>query len=599
MKRPAVAAPVADVSASRPVTKRKADSEINSSSRRSFLSKLGTAATATMAAGVLGSAPAALAQSNKAGAAAIGDSISAKPGTSDPRVRQAFNLRLAAAIRDSQAPVPPHTTNGDEDRYPDHSASYSKGLLQDDIGVVNPAAWASFKKALNSGFNSDFEAMIIGGTRTQNGPQGSYAFDLECRDSAQFGNASDDPGGPALVPPFAPIASADYGTQLVEMYWGSLLRDVAFTDYASNATAKAAAAELSNMPAYKGPRDSNGMVTPDLLFRGTFPGDTVGPYMSQFMITPTSFGQQPIDQMMNTYLAGIDYMTDPTTFLQVQNGISTGLSNQVDPVRRYLHDGRGLSAWTHNDVLYQAYFIALLVMGTLRVPPNPGSPYIGSRTQNGFSTFGGPDFAACQGEVAARALNRVWYQKWLVHLVHRPEAGGGVVHQILSGNQNRIDARLNSNVLNSQAVAQTFSKYGTYLLPQAFAEGSPTHPSYPTGHGTVGGACITFLKFFFDGNYVIPNPLVPTSDGLSLVPYTGPDAGQITINGELNKLAHNVSYGHGIHAGIHWRSDTETSMLLGEAMALSVLHDKGRTYHEKFTVNITRLDGSIATISNE
>jgi hypothetical protein len=70
-------------------------------------------------------------------------------------------------------------------------------------------------------------------------------------------------------------------------------------------------------------------------------------------------------------------------------------------------------------------------------------------------------------------------------------------------------------------------------------------PAYPTGHGTVGGACITLLKFFFDGNFVIPNPVVPTSDGLSLVPYTGSDAGQLTVNGELNKLGHNVTFGYG------------------------------------------------------
>ena len=220
--------------------------------------------------------------------------------------------------------------------------------------------------------------------------------------------------------------------------------------------------------------------------------------MSQLMITPTSFGQQPIDQLMNTYQQGVDYMTDTTTFLQVQNGVSTGLSNQVDSVRRYLHDGRGLSAWTHSDVLYQGYLLAFLVLGTLKAPANPGNPYIGSRTQNGFGSFGGPDYAASQGEVAARALNRVWYQKWLVHLTHRPESGGGVLHQILSGNQNKINARLNSNVLNSQAVAQSFTKYGTYLLSQPFPEGFATHPPYPTGHGTVAGACITFLKFFFD-----------------------------------------------------------------------------------------------------
>jgi hypothetical protein len=157
---------------------------------------------------------------------------------------------------------------------------------------------------------------------------------------------------------------------------------------------------------------------------------------------------------------------------------------------------------------------------------------------------------------------------------------------------------VNSNVLNSQAVQQSFNKYGSYLLSQAFPEGSPTHPAYPTGHGTVAGACITLLKFFFDGNYVIPNPLVPTSDGLSLVPYTGSDAGQITVNGELNKLAHNVTFGHGIHAGIHWRSDSDSSMVLGEAVAISVLQDRAQCYNEKFSVSFTKLDGSTATITN-
>ena len=562
-----------------------------SSSRRKFLGNIGRASAAAYSLAAVGLGPltsSALAE-NQA------------PPAGSGRVQRALDLRIATAQKDSRIPVPPHTTNGDQYRYPDHSASYSKCVLQDDIGVVNPAAWTSFMKALHSGQQSDFDAIIMGGPRTLNGPQGSYAFDLEAADSDQFGNAPwvGDPSGPPLVPPFAQIASADYGTQLVELYWASLLRDVAFTDYAQNATAIAAAAELTTMPAYRGPRDASGNVTPDLLFRGALPGDVVGPYMSQFMITPTVFGAQSLNQLTTTYLPGIDYMTDTTTFLQVQNGIPTGLSDQVDPVQRYLHDGRGLSAYTHVDVLFQAYFTAYMVMSSLKFPSNLGNPYIGSRTENGFGTFGAPDIAATQGEIAARALNRVWFQKWLVHLTHRPEAGGGVLHQILSGNQSRIDARLNQNVLNSQAAAQSFSKYGTYLLSQAFPEGSPSHPSYPTGHGTVGGACITLLKFFFDGSHPWPDPMVPSSDGLSLVPYAGADAGQLTVNGELNKLAHNVSFGHGILAGIHWRSDTESSLLLGEAVALSFLQDRAHTYHEKFTIQITKLDGSVATITNE
>jgi hypothetical protein len=565
---------------------------VPSSGRRRFLGKLGGAA---IAAGVLSRTPVAFAQSGAANSSG-GTSASGL----NARVVKSLALRIGAATKDSLVAVPPHTTNGDENRYPDHSASYSKGLLQDDIGVVNSGAWASFKKALKSGKNSDFEAIIIGGTRTLNGPQGAYAFDMEGLDSVQFGNAPSpgDPTGLPVVPPFDQISSAAYGAQLIEMYWASLLRDVAFTDYTTNATAGAAAAELTTLPDYRGPRDSSGNVTPDLLFRGNFPGETIGPYMSQFMITPTSFGQQPIDQLMNTYLPNIDYMYDTTTFLQVQNGISTGLTNQLDPTRRYLHDGRGLSAWTHVDQLYQGYLVAFLVLSTLKAPVNPGNPYIGSKTQNGFCTFGPPDYAASQGEAAARSLDRVWYQKWLVHLTHRPESGGGVLQQILSGNQSKIDAKLNKNVLNSQAVAQSFAKYGTYLLSQPFPEGSPTHPSYPTGHGTVAGACITFMKFFFDETFVIPNPQVPSSDGLSLAPYNGSDAGQITVGGELNKLARNVSFGHGVLAGIHWRSDTDWSMTLGEAMAISVLQDKAQCYNEKFSITFTKLDGNKVTIAN-
>lgn len=320
--------------------------------------------------------------------------------------------------------------------------------------------------------------------------------------------------------------------------------------------------------------------------------------MSQLMITPTNLGAQPISQLLNTYVSGVDYMLDPTTFLQVQNGIDTGLRNQTDPTPRYLHDGRGLGAYTHVDALNQAYVVGLLVLLSLGAPPNPGNPYVGSRTQNGFCTFGGPDFIATLGEVAAHALDRVWYQKWLVHLTHRPEWGGGVAYQILSGNQNKIQARLNSNVLNSQAVAQSFAQNQSYFVSQAFPEGSPTHPSYPTGHGTVGGACITMLKFFFDETWVFPNPLVPSNDGLSLNNYTGPDAGQITVGGELNKLAHNVSFGHGVHAGIHWRTDSDSSMLLGEALAISYLQDRAHEYNEKFAVTFTKLDGNRVTISN-
>src|SRR5215470_359058 len=101
----------------------------------------------------------------------------------------------------------------------------------------------------------------------------------------------------------------------------------------------------------------------------------------------------PIRQKYITNKAGEDFMTGPAEFLNVQNGIPTGKS-LTPGAALYLHNGRGLAAYTHDDVLYQAYLIADLVLNTINkdapAPLNPGNPYIGSKTQNGFGTFGQP-----------------------------------------------------------------------------------------------------------------------------------------------------------------------------------------------------------------
>jgi hypothetical protein len=552
------------------------------SNRRQFLGQVGVAAS--IAAGTLAAPSVTSAQSAASSAPAT------PSGVNNSRIAQAFQLRVTEAVSDALVPAATNVNNGDDARYADKGGTYTKCLEHDQFGRVVPSSYNSFKKALSSGKFSQFEQILLGGTRTLNGPQGGLAFDLEALDNVQFGQPQ--------VPPAPGIASDQSATEMVEHYWASLLRDVAFTDYGSSSLAAAAAAELGSQPTYFGPRNGSGQVTPNLLFRGTYPGETLGPYLSQFFIQPTVFGAQPIGQQQVTYLPNIDYGTNFQEWLEIQNGVDTGSRNQVDPQLRYRRSGRDLAAFTHVDVLYEAYFNALLVLFGIGAPINPGNPYANSHVENGFGTFGGPDFAATVGEIAAKALNAVWYQKWFVHLRPRPEAFGGNIQLVKTGQGAESNVKPSNVVLNSQALQQSFNKYGSWLLSLAFPEGSPAHPSYPTGHGTVGGACITVLKFFFDGSYVIPNPVVPTDDGLSLNPYTGSDAGQLTVNGELNKLGHNVTFGHGIHAGIHWRSDSDTSLLLGEAIGLSFLKDKAKTYNEPFTVKITKFDGTTATISN-
>lgn len=521
------------------------------------------------------------------------------PVFNNKRIAEAFELRVAEATQDALRGAAVNIDNGDINLYPDKGGTYTKGLPHDAYGRVEPAAFDSFMTAVKGGTFADFENIPMGGTRTLTNPMGGLCFDLEVPDCVQFGQPQ--------VPPAPAAASAQTAGELVEHYWAALLRDVPFDAYSSNELAAEAASEISSLPAYTGPRGSNGKVTPDLLFRGNFSGETVGPYLSQFLLQPAYFGSQPMTQQQWSYLPGYDYATDFASWLDLQNGVDTGQRNQMDPTLRYRRNGRDLASLTHMDVLFQEYFMAFLILANINATApgsftfggarlNPGNPYLASRTMSGFGTFGGPDMASVIGDVAVKAVNAVWYLKWFVHLRARPEALGGIVHLLKTGQQKYTDVRLNNIILNSKALATSYSAHGSYLLPQAFPEGSPTHPSYPTGHGTVAGACITVLKFFYDGTFVLPNPVVASDDGLSLLPYNGPG---LTVNGELNKLGHNVSFGHGIHSSIHYRSDTDTSLLFGEAVALAFLRNRARTYAEPFTVTLQKFDGTMATISNE
>lgn len=218
------------------------------------------------------------------------------------------------------------------------------------------------------------------------------------------------------------------------------------------------------------------------------------------------------------------------------------------------------------------------------------NPYLASTTQTGFATFGAPHILDFVVRAARATLTAAWFQKWLVHRRARPEEFGGAIHSKLTG---AADYPIADEVLNSKALAQVFGKYGSYLLPQGYPEGSPAHPAYPSGHAAMIGAGATMLKAFFKESYILPAPVMASTDGCSLVPYSG---GDLTIGGELNKLAANIVMGHNF-AGIHWRSDNTAGLQLGEAIAISILQDYRYTYHEKgFGFSFTKLDGTPLTI---
>ena len=152
----------------------------------------------------------------------------------------------------------------------------------------------------------------------------------------------------------------------------------------------------------------------------------------------------------------------------------------------------------------------------------------------------------------------------------------------------------------------------------AFTAGSPPHPAYGAGHATVAGACVTILKAWLDektplaahldakkprnpfaASNCVPPPqngedaggetiLEPgcfvvigtTNSAGQLVEYKGADKGELTVEGELNKIACNVAMGRSM-GGVHWRSDNTRSLRLGEQIAAEILRKECLEYVER------------------
>ncbi len=545
--------------------------------RRTFLTRAGAA---TIAASVIGVEPLLQTERSEAHAA----------DGSNQRANDCAKLRRDAATAGLKATPQnlPHPSNQDEDLYPNKLGSYSKGLPHNDDGTVDLSAYAALLQAINSGRPADFDAIPLGGSTRLTNPQSGLAFDME------------GPDAHALVQPPAPaFASRAQAAEISENYWMALLRDVPYSQYAANPIANAAAADLTLYGADFGGPKTGGAVTTATLFRGLTPGDRVGPYLSQFFYQDCNFGANKIEQKITTTLPGVNYMTDFNTWLAVQRGIAQP-PDAFDPVPRYMRNGRDIGQWVHIDVLFQAYFHAFLILAGAGAPFDDGNPYNGNSSQIGFGTFGGPHIATLLCEVSTRALKAVWYQKWFVHRRLRPEVQAARVHRTLFAG---ADYPVHPEILNSFSDTNRlkgFMPAGSALLPMAFPEGSPTHPAYGAGHATVAGACVTILKAWFKESTRLVDiglaPVQPADDGLSLAPYVDSDAGDLTVGGELNKVAANVALGRNT-AGVHWRSDAAESMKLGEQIAIGILRDQRACYNEVFNgFSLTKFDGTTVIV---
>ena len=546
--------------------------------RREFLSRVG--GTAAVAAALTGAQPATVAAHDDDDFQHFRDIHRVSE-----RARDAFEVRLKAALFQMRRGTSQHRSNGDERRYENKIGSFSKFLPHDANGEVDRAAFAALVHAMRTADPADFELIPLGGAGKLSNPQAGFGFGF-CGADAQ--------ASPVRVPPR--FASAETAGEMVELYWAALARDVPFDQYATDPTIAAACAELSALSDFRGPKIGTA-VTPGTIFRGPTAGDLIGPFISQLLWKPINYGPYVVDQRVRvtppaTADPNADYLWNYSEWLTVQNGGALPRPQQfVGTTRRYVITARDLSEWLHRDFSHQGGTNAVFILMANGVGLAAGNPYLTSRTQTGSQTLGPSQILDLVASVANNALLGCWWHKWAVDRKVRPEELGGSLHNKLTLG---LPRPIHRDVLDSAALARSRMKYGTALLPMPYAEGCPSHPAYPSGHSVFCGAWATILKAFFNTAAVIANPVVPDATGSTLVPYTGPP---LTAGNEIDKLASNVAVGRAGPCGVHWRSDCDQGMYLGEACAIAVLQDMRRTFNESFVgFQFRKFDGTMVTI---
>ena len=99
--------------------------------------------------------------------------------------------------------------------------------------------------------------------------------------------------------------------------------------------------------------------------------------------------------------------------------------------------------------------------------------------------------------------------------------------------------------------------------------------------------------------YQAPNTESPaTEDHTALKVVPGITAKDVTINGELNKLAANIAIGRNM-GGVHFYTDYYDSLRMGERLAIGILEEQMTTYVEPVSMRLRSFDNDAVLISGD
>ncbi len=463
----------------------------------------------------------------------------------EPRRLRAYDLRVKAAFAAASANVPRRDGSADERVVPGFLAMFSKGLPHDAHGLVDPEAYRALARAAAHTGDARFEDVPLGGDRRLVSPQAAFAFALDGLDAAMLS-----------VPEPPAWGSASFAAEAVEAYWAALLLDVPFARYGEDPVVARAAADLAR---------AGTDASPSTLFMRPATSAWHGPLVSQFLLRPVPMGALSLSPRVPAQTTGESFLVTWDDWLASQNG-QMPTRDVTYAGRRYVCCGRDLATWVRTDYPGQAGVQAALLLEALRAPVTAEHPYVRSRNQAGYVTFGLPFVVDLASRVAMHALRAAWFQKWVVHRRLRPEELGGRLESAAAGAP--LVAWPEARFAQSDAFAEARRRTGTCLLPMAWPEGAPLHPAYPAAHAATAGAMVTVLKAYYAEQWVLPDPVEPTADGGEVRPVEA----TLTVGGELDKLAWNVTMGRSF-AGVQWRSDAEAGLRLGEAVAIALLRE--------------------------
>jgi hypothetical protein len=359
--------------------------------------------------------------------------------------------------------------------------------------------------------------------------------------------------------------------EMVEIYARNIALDVPFSLY-NHPTVESTgplkvAIDALNKPSVKqyflqSPAGHNKSITSANIFRGNYVNNTIGPFVSQFLLANINGGEGPaaglsswtrvqryraplpITRYSNingvfsssiTPMTGVSWVYNKDQAAKMLNDAVDSTFPTTDASTRsenvFIYNGRSMGALVADEPRCDLPYNSALILANWGVAFNPGLPhaFANATTYNNASAIINnlpdadinrhPAVAQANSAVAANMVHTlVYYWKYMRNRRIRPEAMGLYTHNTLTGTTGGLNYGMPSWYTNLSGELSELSDLwkavaadnknvsgGTnttdqYTYHVQRRPGAPRHPSYPAGHSATAGAGFSMLKFMYDGS---------------------------------------------------------------------------------------------------